>query len=226
MARCLQGSRSGHLSYRGLVSSARFELALPRYSGACLLPVGLQGRGARGAVWGTFGSLPTPRQRAATCPVAGADDGGESVRGRFIEPLTRIERVAYRLRGGRSCRLSYKGLAARQGFEPQSAASEAAVLPLDDLASGAEGASRTHKPRVLSSRGLPVAFTPAWCAARDSNPVPPGKGRLHHQLCLQRLVGLTELEASVPHVGIEPTSPGWKPGILADGLVGRDSGGC
>jgi hypothetical protein len=25
------------------------------------------------------------------------------------------------------------------------------------------------------------------CAARGSNPVPPGKGRIHHQLCLQRV---------------------------------------
>ena len=36
--------------------------------------------------------------------------------------------------------------------------------------SGAEGASRTRKPRGLSSRGIPVPFTPAWCATRDLNP--------------------------------------------------------
>jgi hypothetical protein len=36
--------------------------------------------------------------------------------------------------------------------------------------SGAEGASRTRKPRGLSSRGMPIPFTPAWCATRDLNP--------------------------------------------------------
>jgi hypothetical protein len=62
------------------------------------------------------------------------------------------------------------GEAAPHGFEPRFAASEAAVLPLDERAPSAEGAIRTHRPRGLSSRGLPVAVTPA-CAAGGSNPV-------------------------------------------------------
>jgi hypothetical protein len=57
--------------------------------------------------------------------------------------------------------LSYEGMAAGQRLELRFTAPEAAVLPLDDPASGAEGASRTRKPRGLSSRGLPVAVTPA-----------------------------------------------------------------
>jgi hypothetical protein len=71
------------------------------------------------------------------------------------------------------------GEAAPHGFEPRFTASEAAVLPLDERAPSAEGAIRAHRPRGLSSRGLPVAVTPA-CAARGSNPVPLGKSQLHH----------------------------------------------
>jgi hypothetical protein len=78
------------------------------------------------------------------------------------------------------------GSAAGQRLELRSSASEAAVLPLDDPAPGAEGASRTHIPRGLSSRGLPVAVTPAWCAAPASNRDPRIKSPLHVHLCLQR----------------------------------------
>jgi hypothetical protein len=39
-----------------------------------------------------------------------------------------------------------------------------------------------------------IAVTPA-CAARVSNPVPPGKSRMHHPSCLQR---------KEPHRGVEP----------------------
>jgi hypothetical protein len=51
-----------------------------------------------------------------------------------MEPLTRIERVTYRLRSSRSDRLSYRGLAAGQGFEPRSRGSGPRILPLDDPA--------------------------------------------------------------------------------------------
>jgi hypothetical protein len=55
------------------------------------------------------------------------------------------------------------GVAARQGFEPQFTAPEAAVLPVrrSGIGCGRRHASRTRKPRDLSSRGLPVAITPA-----------------------------------------------------------------
>ena len=45
-----------------------------------------------------------------------------------------------------------------------------AGLPDSPMAIGAEGGSRTRRPRGLSSRGMPVPFTPAWCATRDLNP--------------------------------------------------------
>ena len=154
-----------------------------------------------------------------------------------IEPLTRIERVAYPLRRGRSSQLSYKGLAAGQGVEPRLAGPEPAVLPLDDPASRAEGATRTRKPRGLSSRRPPIAFTAARCAARGSNPVPSGKSRVHHRKCLRRLVEMARLERAafvppdrrsdllshipaVPHVWIEPTSPGLEDRCPAIGPAG------
>ena len=77
------------------------------------------------------------------------------------------------------------GQAAPHGFEPRFTASEAAVLPLDERASSTGDASRTRMPRGLSSRGLPVAVTPAY-AARGSNSVPRIKSPVHHQSCLQR----------------------------------------
>ena len=70
-------------------------------------------------------------------------------------------------------------------------------------------------PRVLSSRGLPIAVTPA-CAARGSNPVPRIKSPVHHRSCLQRLE---------PHAGIEPAFPAWKAGTLAVVLVRRGDSG-
>jgi hypothetical protein len=57
-------------------------------------------------------------------------------------------------------------------------------MPATLLVSSAEGASRTHRPRVLSSRGLPVAVTPALCAARDLNPDLLIKSQLHNPLML------------------------------------------
>jgi hypothetical protein len=71
---------------------------------------------------------------------------------------------------------------------------------------GTGGASRTRRPRDLSSRGLPVAVTPAWYAARGSNSVPSLKRRVHHPSCLQR---------AEPYRGVEPRSSGWRPGVLA-----------
>ena len=77
-------------------------------------------------------------------------------------------------------------------------------MPATLLVSSAEGASRTHRPRGLSSRGLPIAVTPAWCAARDLNPAPQIKSLLHHHSCSQRVVGtMTGLEpaSSCPQAG-------------------------
>jgi hypothetical protein len=53
------------------------------------------------------------------------------------------------------------GLAAHRGFEPRLPNPESGVLPVERMGIGAEDASRTRKPRGLSSRGLPVAVTPA-----------------------------------------------------------------
>ena len=67
------------------------------------------------------------------------------------------------------------GVAAHRGFEPRSAQSDCAVLPVGRMgiewALSAEGAIRTRRPRGLSSRGLPIAVTSAY-AAGDSNPDP------------------------------------------------------
>lgn len=63
------------------------------------------------------------------------------------------------------------GKAGHPGFEPGNSGSRARrVYRFPQWPSGAEGASRTRKPRGLSSRGIPVPFTPAWCATRDLNP--------------------------------------------------------
>jgi hypothetical protein len=62
-------------------------------------------------------------------------------------------------------------------------------MPATLLVSSAEGASRTHRPRALRSRGLPVAVTPAKCAARDLNPDPLIKSQLHNRSCSQRGLG-------------------------------------
>jgi hypothetical protein len=63
------------------------------------------------------------------------------------------------------------GKAGHPGFEPGNSGSRARrICQFSQWPSSAEGAIRTHMPRGLSSRGLPVAVTPAWCAARDSNP--------------------------------------------------------
>jgi hypothetical protein len=51
-----------------------------------------------------------------------------------------------------------------------------AGLPIPLMAIGAEGAIRTHKPRGLGSRGLPVAFTPALVRHLGLEP------RLRHRL--------------------------------------------
>jgi hypothetical protein len=73
-----------------------------------------------------------------------------------------------------------------------------AGLPVPLYPIGAEGGTRSRMPRGLSSRGLPVAFTSAY-AARVSNSVPRIKSPVHHQSCLQRVVGMT---------GLEPVSSG------------------
>jgi hypothetical protein len=90
------------------------------------------------------------------------------------------------------------------------------VCQFPHIPSSAEGASRTHKPRGLNPRGLPVAVTPAWCAARDLNPDPLSKSQLHNHSCSRRLE---------PHAGIEPASSAWKAGTLAVVLV-RHGGSC
>jgi hypothetical protein len=54
------------------------------------------------------------------------------------------------------CPVSYRGMAAHRGFEPRLPDSESGVLPdWTNGHRGAEGASRTRKPRGLSSRGIP-----------------------------------------------------------------------
>jgi hypothetical protein len=58
------------------------------------------------------------------------------------------------------------GNAGHPGFEPGNSGSRARrVCRFPQWPLGAEGASRTRKPR-----GIPVPFTPAWCATRDLNP--------------------------------------------------------
>jgi hypothetical protein len=77
-------------------------------------------------------------------------------------------------------------------------------MPATLLVSSAEGASRTHRPRVLSSRGLPVAVTPALCAARDLNPDPLIKSQLHNRSCSQRRLGIGCCGTSGPLAGAAP----------------------
>jgi hypothetical protein len=63
------------------------------------------------------------------------------------------------------------GAAGHPGLEPGNSGSRARrICQFSQWPSGAEGASRTRKPRGLSSRGMPVPFTPAWCATWDLNP--------------------------------------------------------
>lgn len=57
----------------------------------------------------------------------------------------------------------------------------------------------------LGKPGLPVAVTPA-CAARGSNPIPPGKSRVHHLSCLQHMERIA---------GIEPALNAWKALVLS-----------
>ena len=97
-----------------------------------------------------------------------------------------------------------------------------AGLPVPLYPTGTGGGARTRMgsrlTRVWSLARLPVTPRPPACAARVSNPVPPGKGRVHHQSCLQR---------SEPRRGIEPRSSAWKAGALADVLarLGRSGWG-
>jgi hypothetical protein len=74
-------------------------------------------------------------------------------------------------------------------------------MPATLLVSRAEGASRTHRPRVLSSRGLPIAVTPAWCAARDLNPDPLIKSQLHNRSCSRRGPRRTWRHRQEPNLG-------------------------
>ena len=70
------------------------------------------------------------------------------------------------------CQVSYRGMAAGQGLEPRFAASEAAVLPLDDPALvGEEGL----EPSSGCFWGRPLFRwrTRPQCAASDSNREPP-----------------------------------------------------
>jgi hypothetical protein len=95
------------------------------------------------------------------------------------------------------------GVASGAGLEPARAGFRALLgTPAPHPEPSAEGAIRTHRPRGLSSRGLPVAFTPAWCAARASNSVPLGKSQVHHPSCLQRVV--SSLGASYSPAGVPP----------------------
>jgi hypothetical protein len=84
------------------------------------------------------------------------------------------------------CQMSYRGLAAGQGFEPRSRGSGPRILPLDDPASSAEGGSRT-RTGFASHQGLGLARLPVTplppCAPRGQrSPTasPPRRTRTCH----------------------------------------------
>jgi hypothetical protein len=88
------------------------------------------------------------------------------------EPLTRIERVTYRLRGGRSGRLSYKGLAAGAGFEPTLTWAKTMRPTVRRPGIGCGRCESNAQTARFEPARSPVAFTPAWCAASASNREP------------------------------------------------------
>lgn len=71
------------------------------------------------------------------------------------------------------------GEAAPHGFEPRFAASEAAVLPLDERASSARGGSRTRRISQVCQSPSPAPRAPRG----PRSPTTPGKSRVHCQLC-------------------------------------------
>jgi hypothetical protein len=77
--------------------------------------------------------------------------------------VTRLTRA-----GPQPCAAAKLAILASNQETPGPGPGGSAVFP--QWPSCAEGASRTRKPRGLSSRGIPVPFTPARCATRDLNP--------------------------------------------------------
>jgi hypothetical protein len=114
-----------------------------------------------------------------------------------MEPLTRIERVTYRLRSSRSDRLSYRGLAAGQGFEPRSRGSGPRILPLDDPAlvrkAGVE-------PGVDEFRARQVSRLPSLPRGAPPEARTPFSGL--RVRCITRHACGAER-----HVGVEPVFP-------------------
>jgi hypothetical protein len=153
----LASRRSVLLSYNRMEPARGIEPRPPPYRGGMLTVATKQASRTLGGTR-TRNHTALDRARLPTCgtsarePPPGADPGQPPYEG-----------GAAAVRGGK---------AALHGFEPRPAASGAAVLPLDQRASSAEGAIRTHRPRGLSSRGLPVAVTPAYAASGSNGDRP------------------------------------------------------
>lgn len=77
--------------------------------------------------------------------------------------VTRLTRA-----GPQPCAAAKMAILASNQETPGSEPGGSAIFP--QWPSGAEGAIRTRRPRGLSSRGIPVPFTPASCATWDLNP--------------------------------------------------------
>ncbi len=121
---------------------------------------------------------------------------------RTSEPQRGFEPRASRLRGGRSRRLSYGGLAGIPGFEPGYSwvrARRVCQFPYIPSSTGGGSRTRTSSRSPRFELGAAASYATPACAARVSNSVPRIKSPVHHQSCLQRVVGMT---------GLEPASSG------------------
>jgi hypothetical protein len=123
---------------------------------------------------------------------------------------------ACRLRGGRSCRLSYKGIAGTPGFEPGKLPGQGrAGLPVPPCPiQCGRCESNAHAARFELARSASCRHSRLVRCQGFEPDVPRIKSPVHSQTCSQRLE---------PHAGIEPAFPAWRAGTLAVVLVRRSA---
>ena len=125
----------------------------------------------------------------------------------YMAPLPRLERGAFRVGGGRSIHLSYKGIW-RQRAESNRRSQGCSLLPclLATLSNGPSGAVRT--PDLVLPKHAPcqLGYTRIWSWISDSNRSPR-----HYE---DRVLPTELIQRMAAADGVEPSFPGSEPDVL------------
>lgn len=148
---------------RGVVSSVRLELTLPDYSGRCLLPIGLRGRGAPDR--SRTDHLPLTRGLLCLHELQGRGRAAVPGLNGYLARCKRLPRASRRLGSGSWGRTNVGGFRGR-----------CPAIRRSRIELRGRGGLRTRTPTAFEAiSSASWTHSPSkLCAGRGSNPQPPG----------------------------------------------------